>query len=116
MTSTSLWCFVWMTLMIWQLIAGAGQQNRNIFDLLFENKPVMTADRMSDLLMNAVPGESFPTLATIPETSFNCDTIPPGFYADVDTQCQVFHRCDLRGIKSSFLCVNATIFNQLTLT
>ena len=39
-----------------------------------------------------------------------------GFYADVDTRCQVFHVCasipDAEPIKSSFLCPNGTIFNQ----
>jgi len=39
-----------------------------------------------------------------------------GYYADLDTRCQVFHICskmpDNSYIQSSFLCPNGTIFQQ----
>jgi hypothetical protein len=42
--------------------------------------------------------------------------MPTGYYADVETRCQVFHVCtnipDAEPIKASFLCPNGTIFNQ----
>lgn len=42
--------------------------------------------------------------------------MPTGYYADVETRCQVFHVCtnipDAESIKASFLCPNGTIFNQ----
>ncbi|XP_055342325.1 uncharacterized protein LOC129590905 [Paramacrobiotus metropolitanus] len=69
-----------------------------------------------ELLRSAIPGVDFPTLASIPNTSFSCDEAgQPGFYADAETGCQVFRRCDFRGLKWSYLCPNATLFNQITL-
>lgn len=39
-----------------------------------------------------VPGNDYPVYATVPQTSFNCKNHEwPGYYADVDTQCQVCH-------------------------
>ncbi|XP_049846570.1 mucin-3A-like [Schistocerca gregaria] len=58
------------------------------------------------------PGVDFPILPRIPRTTFNCRSVPgPGYYADMDTDCQVFHICD-GGRKISFLCPNGTIFRQ----
>lgn len=37
-----------------------------------------------------VPGQDYPDLKEIPETSFSCaDKVPGGYYADVETRCQV---------------------------
>ena len=37
-----------------------------------------------------VPGKDYPNLETIPNTSFSCaDKKPGGYYADVETRCQV---------------------------
>ncbi|XP_050686029.1 U-scoloptoxin(01)-Cw1a-like [Eriocheir sinensis] len=58
-------------------------------------------------------------------TSFSCDNRPYGYYADVDNACQVYHVCmplfdadgDLHGsYHFSFVCGNATVFCQQTLT
>ncbi|XP_075228139.1 uncharacterized protein LOC142328318 [Lycorma delicatula] len=58
------------------------------------------------------PGIDFPVLPSIPVTSFSCRSVrAPGYYADLDTDCQVFHICD-GGRKISFLCPNGTIFRQ----
>uniref|UniRef100_A0A1B6GN83 Chitin-binding type-2 domain-containing protein n=2 Tax=Cuerna arida TaxID=1464854 RepID=A0A1B6GN83_9HEMI len=58
------------------------------------------------------PGVDFPVLPSIPSTSFSCRAVrKPGYYADLDTDCQVFHICD-GGRKISFLCPNGTIFRQ----
>ena len=36
------------------------------------------------------PGDDYPTYTDIPETPFKCsDKQFPGYYADVDAQCQV---------------------------
>ena len=55
------------------------------------------------------PGTDFPDLNSIPITRFNCldaksegGTRQPGFYADVETQCQV-----------TFFCVPERIFHVL---
>ncbi|XP_044729864.1 dual specificity protein kinase splB isoform X2 [Chrysoperla carnea] len=57
------------------------------------------------------PGRDFPVLTHIPKTKFSCRRLKSGYYADLDTDCQVFHICD-NGRKISFLCPNGTIFRQ----
>ena len=58
-------------------------------------------------------GRDYPTLVTIPETSFSCSRQPlTGYYADTETACQVVHFCQAGGTQDSFLCPNGTIFNQ----
>ncbi|XP_013162508.1 PREDICTED: putative uncharacterized protein DDB_G0282133 [Papilio xuthus] len=60
------------------------------------------------------PGNDYPTLATIPRTSFSCAGREPGYYADIDTNCQVFRVCTVGATYGfqSFLCPNGTLFNQ----
>nr|AYA50044.1 cuticular protein analogous to peritrophins 1-L [Leptinotarsa decemlineata] len=64
---------------------------------------------------SAIPGEpdkDYPILSYIPETSFKCDQQQyPGYYADVETRCQVFHVCS-NNRTYDFLCPNGTIFHQ----
>ncbi|XP_058804174.1 GATA zinc finger domain-containing protein 14-like [Phymastichus coffea] len=60
-----------------------------------------------------VPGRDYPNLTSIPATSFSCaGKTAGGYYADVETRCQVFHVCSTQGLKSSFLCPSGSIFNQ----
>ncbi|XP_026761496.3 uncharacterized protein LOC113520373 [Galleria mellonella] len=56
-------------------------------------------------------GVDFPAYPNIPNTGFNCKNVPTGYYADLETDCQVFHICDTSR-KISFLCPNGTIFSQ----
>ncbi|XP_050674478.1 uncharacterized protein LOC126971996 [Leptidea sinapis] len=54
------------------------------------------------------PGNDYPTLDTIPKTSFSCAGKSPGYYADPQANCQVFRVCtagSTYGFKS-FLCPN----------
>lgn len=61
------------------------------------------------------PGIDYPALAEIPETSFSCkEQRYKGFFGDPETNCQVWHYCDLNGGKASFLCPNGTIFSQVS--
>ncbi|XP_055347407.1 uncharacterized protein LOC129594666 [Paramacrobiotus metropolitanus] len=78
-------------------------------------KPALDAAEVAAILQ-AKSGD-YPTLAEIPDdSSFDCSSKKqPGFYADVPSKCQVFHRCDVNGNKTSYLCVNSTLFNQITL-
>ncbi|XP_055907840.1 signal element on autosome protein 2 [Eupeodes corollae] len=63
------------------------------------------------------PGIDYPTLDRIPVTSFDCQQQRyKGFFGDPETNCQVWHYCDLNGGKASFLCPNGTIFSQIALT
>lgn len=56
------------------------------------------------------PGVDYPVFSEIPQTSFDCKQQQfPGYYADVEAQCQVFHICALN-TTFNFLCPNGTIF------
>ncbi|XP_050722890.1 adhesive plaque matrix protein-like isoform X2 [Eriocheir sinensis] len=59
-------------------------------------------------------GRDYPILSYIPLTSFGCDLVAdyPGYYADMEAGCQVFHICHRSGRQDSFLCPNGTVFNQ----
>ncbi|CAL1267549.1 unnamed protein product [Larinioides sclopetarius] len=63
--------------------------------------------------IRGIPGIHFPNYTEIPITSFSCSdkTLIPGFYADLETGCQVFHLC-YEHRRESFLCPIGTIFNQ----
>jgi hypothetical protein len=57
------------------------------------------------------PGEDYPILGSVPDTSFECfGQVEGGYYADPEGECQVFHICAGGGegilIKYSFLCPN----------
>ncbi|CAG2112649.1 unnamed protein product, partial [Medioppia subpectinata] len=59
------------------------------------------------------PGADYPIFYTPPETGFKCsDQQYPGYYADVEARCQVFHICQENGKSDAFLCPNGTIFSQ----
>merc|ERR1711971_1049974 len=76
------------------------------------------------MLRMSVPGEpgvDYPILATVPTTSFSCvGKAEGGYYADVETGCQVVHTCGggskvvnkYSFIKYSTLCSNGTIYSQ----
>ncbi|XP_068241670.1 uncharacterized protein DKFZp434B061-like [Palaemon carinicauda] len=57
-------------------------------------------------------GRTYPLLGSIPETDFNCRGHPAGYYADLETGCQVYHMCDTLEKQYSYLCPNYTLFNQ----
>lgn len=62
-----------------------------------------------------VAGADYPIYMEIPQTSFDCKSQPlPGYYADIEAQCQVFHICALNRT-FDFLCPNGTIFSQESL-
>lgn len=88
----------------------------NVIDALYNNgNPPLATDYMY-LMKSAVPGVTYPTHGYIPYTSFTCSQVShPGFFADIEADCQVYRRCDHRGDMTSYLCPNSTLFNQLTL-
>lgn len=67
-------------------------------------------------LEDAIPGTpltDYPTYQSMPVTAFKCSDVEyPGYYGDVEAQCQVFHVCQTDGRKNDFLCPIGTIFNQ----
>jgi len=59
------------------------------------------------------PGTDYPIFFSPPETAFKCtDQQWPGYYADVEARCQVFHICQPNGRSDAFLCPNGTVFSQ----
>ncbi|XP_037950915.1 uncharacterized protein LOC119681721 [Teleopsis dalmanni] len=62
-----------------------------------------------------LPGVDYPIYSVVPPTTFDCLQQPlPGYYADVEAQCQAWHICALNRTYS-FLCPNGTVFSQETL-
>ncbi|XP_043225719.1 atrophin-1-like [Amphibalanus amphitrite] len=74
-----------------------------------------TSDDPDGDCIRGVADIDYPTLQSIPETSFSCLGRPPGFYADMETGCQVWHYCTSDGRPQSFLCTTGTVFSQLHL-
>ncbi|XP_055340674.1 U-scoloptoxin(01)-Er1a-like [Paramacrobiotus metropolitanus] len=105
------------------LVKRASEQNPKVFSALDQlrggsTKHKLEVDEIQELFYSVRPGEDFPLLAEVPkDVHVDCASFhQPGFYADVDTgRCQLFHRCDINGNLTSFLCPNETLFNQITL-
>ncbi|XP_055344353.1 uncharacterized protein LOC129592363 [Paramacrobiotus metropolitanus] len=102
------------------LVKRASGQTPKVWDALDQLKGAnraLHATEMQELLRSARPNQDYPALASIPATNIDCLKFhQPGFYADVDAgKCQVFHRCDISGNLTSYLCPNMTLFNQITL-
>ncbi|XP_055936954.1 uncharacterized protein LOC129966540 [Argiope bruennichi] len=85
------------------------------FDSLAESAGKFSAEDVASF--RGIPGVNFPDYEDIPSTPFTCfdKQYLPGFYADMDTGCQVFHMC-FENRKVSFLCPVGTVFNQALLT
>ncbi|GIX92233.1 hypothetical protein CDAR_476261 [Caerostris darwini] len=78
-----------------------------------ETKTIVKVKKDDDDGVLGNPGEDYPTYYEIPFTNFDCKEYnAPGFYADVQAGCQLFHNCDTKLQKHSFLCPNGTIFRQ----
>ena len=60
-----------------------------------------------------VPEQDYATYTSVPKTGFQCsDHQWPGYYADPEAQCQVFHICQANGAMNSFVCPGSLILNQ----
>ncbi|KAI9557641.1 hypothetical protein GHT06_017469 [Daphnia sinensis] len=61
-----------------------------------------------------VAGRDYPILSKVGASTFSCNgRREGGYYADVESSCQVYHVCAL-GKRFSFLCPNGTLFDQRT--
>lgn len=49
---------------------------------------------------------------TLQKRRFSCQGRPSGYYADIDTGCQVYHMCDGLGRQFSYSCPSTTLFQQ----
>ncbi|XP_015122673.1 flocculation protein FLO11 [Diachasma alloeum] len=90
-------------------LAPAKNGEYQVFQVFFGNEELLK-EWLSGAGLGQ-PGVDFPMLTTIPATEFSCRGLKGGYYADLETNCQVFHICD-NGRKISFLCPNGTIFQQ----
>ncbi|XP_067204607.1 uncharacterized protein [Linepithema humile] len=81
-----------------------------VFQVFFGNEDLLK-EWLKGAGVTGQPGVDYPALTSIPATSFSCRGLRGGYYADLETNCQVFHICD-NGRKISFLCPNGTIFQQ----
>lgn len=63
-------------------------------------------------LTAAIIGQAAIQRTKIPRTSFTCQGRGTGYYADMETGCQVYHMCDSLGRKFSYSCPNTTLFQQ----
>lgn len=60
------------------------------------------------------PDVDYPAYDAVPrDLSFSCSNRLPGYYADIETRCQVWHWCLHSGTMFDFLCPNGTVFNQV---
>ncbi|KAK8400639.1 hypothetical protein O3P69_002446 [Scylla paramamosain] len=57
-------------------------------------------------------GVDYPVFSYVPKTSFSCQDVIPGIYADTEASCQVYHMCQKNRKIDSFLCPNGTLFHQ----
>uniref|UniRef100_A0A182WC56 Chitin-binding type-2 domain-containing protein n=1 Tax=Anopheles minimus TaxID=112268 RepID=A0A182WC56_9DIPT len=63
------------------------------------------------------PNVDYPAYDKIPSgLTFRCADRQPGYYADIETRCQVWHWCLPTGYMFSFLCPNGTVFNQVSIS
>ncbi|CAH0719786.1 unnamed protein product, partial [Brenthis ino] len=68
---------------------------------------------LSKLLCNALlAGTRTGNRVKSPATRFTCQGRGSGYYADVETGCQVYHMCDGLGRQFSYSCPNTTLFQQ----
>ncbi|XP_046658781.1 uncharacterized protein LOC124353031 [Homalodisca vitripennis] len=61
---------------------------------------------------SASRGQRVRSSPDIPATQFTCAGRPPGYYADLETGCQVYHMCTEGGNQFSYRCPNTTLFQQ----
>ncbi|XP_031618291.1 U-scoloptoxin(01)-Cw1a [Contarinia nasturtii] len=74
---------------------------------------LLDMDTVNGQVDGYIAGIDFPAYDTVPKgLSFSCKGRLPGYYADVETRCQVWHWCLFSGTIYSFLCPNGTVFNQ----
>ncbi|GLV42197.1 uncharacterized protein CBL_03784 [Carabus blaptoides fortunei] len=64
------------------------------------------------------PGRDYPTYGQVVDTSFTCAGKAAGYYADLESRCQIFRICTTGSVDAfnSFLCPNGSLFNQAVLT
>lgn len=77
---------------------------------ILKGKDSLAVPEIQDLFYYVQPGVDFPIYSDIPATGFACSSVhQAGYYADLKARCQVFRRCDLENVLTSYLCPNMTV-------
>ena len=105
-------CFIVLSVLVGVAFAGNGDQQPKVWDALdkLRGKAPLGTDQIQEIYANAQPGQDFPIISEIPQSNVDCASFKqPGFYADEAGKCQVFHRCDVNGNLTSYLCPNMSV-------
>merc|ERR1719382_22810 len=103
------------------VVSSRLRSSRQDGDVVDDNDNEEMNIKMLRMSVPGEPGVDYPILATVPKTSFSCvGKAEGGYYADVETGCQVVHTCGggsrvvnkYSFIKYSALCSNGTIYSQ----
>ncbi|GAB6019455.1 hypothetical protein CHUAL_001034 [Chamberlinius hualienensis] len=75
--------------------------------------PAELAEGVAIPQIPGVAGVDYPIFSQAIISTFNCqDKLTPGYYADIETKCQVFRICEPLVDHFAFLCPNGTMFNE----
>ena len=92
----------WFFTHIWSLFAPFNLAHAIIFFFFFSLHQQQQPRDSSGIDLNGIK----------PKTSFTCRGKESGYYADIETDCQVYHLCDEQGRKFTYECPNTTLFHQ----
>ncbi|KAL7049432.1 hypothetical protein ACKWTF_003695 [Chironomus riparius] len=73
-------------------------------------------DEVKNPTIQRLPADSESIRDNIVDSEFDCEDTEPGYYADMENDCQIFHRC-VQGHEGvySFICPTGTRFDQRVL-
>ncbi|OQV21624.1 hypothetical protein BV898_04524 [Hypsibius exemplaris] len=99
--------------------AGKGNKTKTARKTRSVSLTQLNAEDTATVLRIAKAGRDYPVLESPPKTNFTCAAawiVPGTLYADRETACQVFHKCDEAGVLSTYICPIKTIFNDQSQT
>lgn len=109
-------CLIGFTLLHQTAGAKKPKEDRNQIPEEEEDDLTREEQNYSNHYTDNLPGApelDYPIFTSIPRTGFSCEgKVDWQYYADIETDCQVFHVCHSQHSKTSFLCPEGTIFNQ----
>eukprot|EP00090_Calanus_glacialis_P046869 TRINITY_DN941_c0_g1_i2.p1 TRINITY_DN941_c0_g1~~TRINITY_DN941_c0_g1_i2.p1 ORF type:complete len:155 (-),score=36.57 TRINITY_DN941_c0_g1_i2:127-591(-) len=90
-----------------------GQRNRNNINKKLDNMMKEPQGTYESTIPGG-PGQDYPVFAFAPPTSFSCAGLTPGYYADLESDCQAYQRCTETNDApiATLLCPNGTLYNQ----
>lgn len=77
---------------------------------------VKTPEAVWEIESQAKSEKTVPALTAVVKTNFTCRGMKgPGWYVDLETGCQQYHRCYSAERSTAFICPPGTLFSQETL-